>query len=185
MATALHANNTAKLISLLNSGVTQSEAAIALGITPSAVSQQVSDPHVASQLTTVQTEQLERSTKLDEGYDRIEQKLVDQLEKTIPLLMRPEVIAKVLTQVNSAKRRGAGHIRTNQGPNRILTLNIPIALQQRFVVDARNQVIEAGDQTLVTMPSANIPKMAEVQNAKVTHTLAAPRAAEEDEFGLS
>jgi predicted transcriptional regulator len=175
-----HSLHALALTRLKGAGVSNKDIADELGLTPGAVTQLAAKPEVAAAISELQETSLAASTAIDAKYDRIEDKLLDQLEKTIPLLMRPMEISKVLQTVNGAKRRGAGHKATEDGPARVLNLNIPIALQTKFVVNSANQVVEAGAQTLVTMPSSNIAKMAEVHNV-ITHQ---PQSAE-DEFGLS
>ena len=175
-----HSTHTLALTRLLGKGASNKDVAEELSLTPGAVTQLASKPEVAQEIEALQASSLAASTAIDAKYDRIEDKLLDQLEKTIPLLMRPMEISKVLQTVNGAKRRGAGHKVNEEGPARILNLNIPVALQTKFVLNSANQVVEAGAQTLVTMPSSNIAKMAEVHNV-ITHQ---PQSAE-DEFGLS
>lgn len=174
-----HSTHALALTRLLSQGVKKVDIAEELGLTPSAVTQLSQKPEVASEVTRLQEQQLQKSTELDAQYDRIEGQLLNQLEKTIPLLMRPMEISKVLQTVNGAKRRGVGHAGREEGPARVLNLNIPVALQTRFVVNSANQVIEAGAQTLVTMPSSNIAKMAEAHNVTLI-----PNKTTEDEFGL-
>ena len=145
------------LTALLSRGASRSEAAASLGITPSAVTQ------LASTLTP-SDESLERSTAIDAQYDTIEAKLLTQLERTIPMLLRPAEIARTLQIVNGAKRRGVGAIR-EQGPTHIIALNLPLAIQNKFTVNSSNQVVSAGTQDLVTMPSAAVPRLLESHNA--------------------
>ena len=152
-----HSTNLTPLQKLLASRATRSEAATALGITPSAVTQ------LAEQLPQDQ-ESLKRSTAIDEHYDTIEAKLLTQLERTIPMLLRPAEIARTLQIVNGAKRRGVGAIR-EQGPTHIIALNLPLAIQNKFTVNSSNQVVSAGTQDLVTMPSAAVPRLLESHNA--------------------
>lgn len=175
-----HSTHAAQLIKYISSGVLPGEAARALGITPGAVTQLMETPEVATELSRLREEQLLRSSALDTKYDRIEDKLLDQLERTVPLLLRPGEIANVLARVNSAKRRGAGHTPA-AAPTKILQLNLPTILQQKFVVNSHNQVITAGAQDLVTIPSAAVAKLIEANHA---HT-ATPIIEEEDEFGFT
>lgn len=180
-----HAN---QVITYLKNGVTPIEISRALGITPGAVTQLMQSPQVSTEIAKMQAEQQARSSAIDAKYDAIEEKLLVQLEKTVPLLMRPGEIANVLTRINAAKRRGVAH-QVAQGPAQVLQLNIPIALQSKFVVNSANQVVQAGEQTLVTMQSSNIPglaqtRLSEVQNVITDQTNSAT-IQEEDEFGFT
>lgn len=176
-----HSTHAARLISYLTAGVTPSEAARALGITPGAVTQLMQTPEVSSELEKLREEQVKRSTELDHKYDTIEAKLLEQLERTVPLLLRPGEIANVLTRINQAKRRGVAHQATS-APPRVLQLNLPVAIQNRFVVNSSNQVITAGAQDLVTIPSSGVPKLLEANHATPP---ASPTIEEEDEFGFT
>lgn len=180
-----HAN---QVITYLKNGISPIEISRALGITPGAVTQLMQSPQVSTEIAKMQAEQQARSSAIDARYDNIEEKLLMQLEKTVPLLMRPGEIANVLTRINAAKRRGVAH-QVAQGPAQVLQLNIPIALQSKFVVNSANQVVQAGEQTLVTMQSSNIPglaqtRLSEVQNVITDQTNSAT-IHEEDEFGFT
>lgn len=192
-----HAN---QVISYLKNGVSPIEISRALGITPGAITQLMQSPEVSEVVNKIQAEQQARSAALDKRYDALEEKLLTQLEKTVPLLMRPMEITKVLSQINAAKRRGAVHA-ISSGPAQVLQLNIPISLQSRFIVNAANQVVQAGEQTLVTMQSSNIPGLAQtmvslpgpVETVAIPQTVEAnhdviinnPEIEEEDEFGFT
>lgn len=192
-----HAN---QVISYLKNGVSPIEISRALGITPGAVTQLMQSPEVSEVVNKIQAEQQARSSALDKRYDDLEEKLLGQLEKTVPLLMRPMEITKVLSQINAAKRRGAVHA-ISSGPAQVLQLNIPISLQSKFIVNAANQVVQAGEQTLVTMQSSNIPGLAQtmvalpgpVETVAIPQTIEAnhdviinnPEIEEEDEFGFT
>lgn len=196
MSIAHHSTHATSLINLLTQGVTQSEAARALGITPGAVTQLMEHPEVAEALDKYRLKQIAQSSQIDANYDAIELQLQEQLKRVTTLLMRPGEIAQVLTRINSAKRRGVAH-QAAAGPAKVLSLNIPVALQARFVLNASNQVVEAGNQTLVTMQSANIAKFAEAHHARptltssqgITDSVPKPeskpeKSSTEDEFGL-
>lgn len=146
-----HSTNASSLAVLLAAGSTKSEAAEALGITPSAVTQLALD------------EQIQKSSKLDSKYDSIENKLLDQLERTIPMLMRPDQIARTLQIVNGAKRRGVA-AQLDNTPKQVISLTLPTTIQNRFVLNSSNQVVAAGNQELVTMQSANVQKLLENSN---------------------
>lgn len=183
-----HSTNATRLIQYLTAGVTPAEAARALGITPGAVTQLMQQPEVSAELEKAREEQLQRSTAIDAKYDALEDKLLTQLERTVPLLLRPAEIANVLTRVNQAKRRGAGHTAT-AAPAKILQLNLPIAIQTKFVLNSSNQVITAGEQELVTIQSGSVPKLIEAQReAQNASTLQPPiksQVLQEDEFGFT
>lgn len=151
-----------------------------LGLTPSAITQ------VAAQLPA--REATPDELALDASYDSLESKLLKQLDRTAPLLLRPMEIAKVLSVVNAAKRRG-GPLKDKAVAPTILQLNLPVAIQNRFVLNSANQVVSAGQQDLVTIPSAAVAKLAAATHPTGNHhnhvlNLSSSEG-EEDEFGFS
>ena len=195
-----NSTHTNQVIAYLRKGVAPVEISRALGITPGAITQLMQSPEVAQEINKINAEQQARSSAIDARYDTLEEKLLTQLEKTVPLLLRPMEITKVLSQINAAKRRGSAHT-VASGPAQVLQLNIPISLQSKFIVNAANQVVQAGEQTLVTMQSSNIPGLAQSlvalpspvdtiampQNSEVNHDtlINNPEIEEEDEFGFT
>ena len=170
-----HSTNASALATLLTSGMTQSQAAAALGITPSAVSQLMSSE--SPELDAAR----KRSSALDAEYDEIEGALLKQLKRTIPLLLRPGEISNVLTRINAAKRRGVA-ADTPSGPTQVIQLNLPTRIQNKFVVNCTNQVVTAGDQDLVTIQSAAVQKLLESHNNAAPQI---PLVEQEDEFGFT
>lgn len=156
-----HSTNAALALTYLDRGATRSQVAATLGITPSAVTQLTQD----------------RSEAIDSKYDEIEDKLLDQLSRTIPLLVRPLEISKVLATVNAAKRRGYVRAENDTTPTRVMNLQLPTIIQNKFIVNKNNQVISAGAQELVTIQSANVPKLAEATHESTT--------TKEDEYGFT
>lgn len=166
-----HSTTRAALDKLINQGVSRSDAADSLGLTPSAVTQALGSAPASTD-----------TNPLDDQYDRIEKKLLDQLERTAPLLMKPGEISRVLQTINSAKRRG-GPLKTDNEIPRVLQLHLPVAIQNRFVVNSTNQVVSAGSQDLVTLPSANVAKL--LEGSKNVPVLSANQATDDQRQGTS
>lgn len=178
-----HSTHITKLSQLLRTSASRTDIADELGLTPSAVTQLAATPAVQSALTTAKQKTAESDAALDAAldakYDSIERTLLTQLERTVPLLMRPREIADVLTKINGAKRRG-GPLKSEPAQTVVLQLNLPVAIKNKFVLNQANQVVSAGSQDLVTLPSANVTKLLE---QKANHAL--PPTAEEDEYGFT
>jgi len=145
---------------LLKHNMKRVDIAAELGLTPSAITQSI------AKMAQVDEPVTESHKRLDDQYDSIEGKLLNQLEKSIPLLMRPMEISRVLQTVNAAKRRG-GPLKSAQVAPTVLQLNLPVAIQTRFVLNSLNQVVSAGAQDLVTIPSAAVSRLAS-ESAQLT-----------------
>jgi hypothetical protein len=69
-----------KALSLLSSGVTPEQCALALGLTPSAISQMVSDEVFAGRLAEMKFDALRKHNARDDELDALEDALIAQLK---------------------------------------------------------------------------------------------------------
>lgn len=179
-----HSTHATQALTLFEQGVTNSEIARSLGVTPSAITQLFDSEELAPRVKEIREAQLERSASLDVRYDRIEEKLLDQLERTIPMLLKPEQITNVLSRVNAAKRRGISLTQDNK-PATVVHLALPPQIMQRITTNINNQVVSVGGQQLITLQSQNVAtlaKLSEVQNASQPQTVLIEQ---EDEYGFT
>jgi len=148
-----------RALELLGSGVAPEVVASALGVTASRISQLLSDEEFAKRVTELKYSYLQKNNARDTSYDSTEDELILKFREVMPLMMRPMEILKSLQVINSLKRRGTGtpeNIHTSQP---VVNLTIPVQIIQRFTRDINNQVIDAGDQTLLTMQSNKLHEL--------------------------
>jgi predicted transcriptional regulator len=154
-----------RVLELLSQGATSAQTASALGISESRVSQLLSDERFAEQLSSNRFQALAKHNERDSHYDRIEDKLLKQLEQVSPMLMQPEKIARVLQIVNQAKRRGASSVDHIHQQQTVIQLHLPTKIVNRFQVNGQNQVtqLETEDgksQSMVTIQSGQMKRLA-------------------------
>lgn len=140
-----------RALKLLGDGFPTSIVAGATGLSESRVSQLVSDPDFSRDLSELKFKNLSKHNERDAEADDLENMLLEKLKNTAPLLHRPMEIAKIYSMVNNAKRRGTSapsHI-VNQQP--AVALVMPTIIVQNFTKSANNQIVEAGEQSLVTI----------------------------------
>lgn len=153
----------ARALKLLGSGVGPEQTAAALGVSPARISQLLSTDSFVEEVARLRFTTLSKHNDRDERYDASEDKLLDKLEDCIPFMTNPMQIAKVLATVNAAKRRGASTPEQITNQQTIINLTIPSVLIQKFSININNQVIQTGDQKLVTIQSGTlIDKIKEV-----------------------
>jgi len=147
---------------LLGSGVQSSIVAQTLGVTESYISQLLADEVFLRGVVDLRYKALAKHNERDGKYDAIEDTLLDRLKETLPLLFDPMKIVKCIQVINSAKRRGQEESGSITQHNTVVNLTMPIAVMQRFQIkkDANNQVIEAGEQQLVTLQSGSLLELA-------------------------
>lgn len=156
-----------RALALLSEGVPANQVASALGVTESAISQYISDEQFAAKLAELRFEKLRKHNARDSELDELEDQLIKQLKTFAQLAVRPMEIARILQIVNSAKRRGASAPDHIHQATPVIRLSMPtmIVNQIALKVDVNNQVISANSHSLVTIPSGQISKLAEVQDA--------------------
>ena len=146
-----------RALKLLGSGSGPAITAMAVGVSESRISQLLSDPQFAAEVSELRFRNLQKHNELDDKYDSMESRLLAQLEDLLPLMMRPMEILKAIAVINGAKRRGQSSPESTAGVgNQVVTLTMPTLIMQNFTTNINNQVIKAGNQTLETMQSSSL-----------------------------
>lgn len=161
--TLANSNHTARALSLLGSGVSVESTAAALGVTPSAISQLLSDEDFAEEVIHLRYNNLQSHNRRDGKYDVLEDKLLEKLENALPLMFRPEMILKAISTVNNAKRRGQSAPQQVTESATVLNLTMPTKIVQKITTNVHNQVVSVGDNSLHTIPSSSLTKQLEAK----------------------
>jgi len=161
---AEHSTLIGRAMELLGSGVPQEAAASALGVTPSYISQLLSDDNFATAVSQLKYEALSKHTARDAKYDDMEDELLDRLDRVKGLMMRPADILGALKVINGAKRRGTDSKDSIIAKQNIVEITMPTQIVQQFTTNITNQVIKAGDQDLITIQSDALLKTVEQTN---------------------
>jgi hypothetical protein len=150
-------NNTEeRALKLLGSGVGPEQTAAALGITPARISQLLSTESFVAKVAELRFQSLSKHNDRDDEYDSIEDKLIDKLKDCIDFMTNPMQILKCIQVINSAKRRGVSTPEQITNQQTVINLTIPSILVQKFTTNINNQVIQTGEQKLVTIQSGTL-----------------------------
>jgi predicted transcriptional regulator len=141
---------------LLGKGVTPAQTAAALGITESAISQLLSKDEFADAVAELRYKNLLSHSERDEKADSLEDRLLKKLADCIPYLMRPMEIARIYQIINGAKRRGQSAPESITASQEVVPLIMPTIITNKFTVNVNNQVIQAGQQPLITVQSGSM-----------------------------
>lgn len=147
-----------RALNLLGSGVQAESVANALGVTSGRISQLLAEENFALRVASLRYESLQKHTIRDNKYDSLEDQLLDKLQRNLSLIIRPETLLKAIAVVNSAKRRGQSAPEQSVNKTMIVNLLLPTKIIQHFSTNIDNQVIKAGSQELVTIPSSTLLK---------------------------
>lgn len=140
---------------LLGSGLPPETVAATLGVTVSRISQLLAKEDFAVEVTKLRFEVLQKHNARDLSYDQLEDKLIQKLEDLLPLMVRPLEVLRAIQVVNAAKRRGTSTLGEGSplevGAGTQITLTIPTKIVNKFTLNIHNQVVQAGEQSLVTI----------------------------------
>jgi len=132
-----------RVLNLLGQGIPAETVASALGVSPGRISQLLSDDIFSQKVVELRYSSLQKHNARDEKYDSLEDRLLERLEKTLPLMMKPETILKAIATINGAKRRGQSTPESITNKTTVVNLILPTKITQKFSVNENN--IQSGD----------------------------------------
>ena len=156
---------------LLGCGVAAEQVAAALGVTPARISQLLADENFAKEVAELKYSALLSHSARDDKADTIEDKLLEKIESLLPLMMRPMEAIKAYQVVNGAKRRGSQGLQGATASQSIVQIAIPVQITQRFVTNIQNQVVQAGDQQLLTIQSGSLLKSISAESPELVKSI--------------
>ena len=168
-----------RALELLGSGVPQEAVASALGVTPSYISQLLSDGEFAAKVTEKKYALLSRHTQRDAAYDLLEDDLIEKLNKAKSLMFRPADILAAIKVINGAKRRGTDSRESIIAQQNIVEITMPAQIVQQFTTNIVNQVVKVGDQDLITIQSGDLLKTVAPEKSLLPHPQAARQLQEQ------
>lgn len=150
-----------KIKELLGNGLSNEVVATAVGVHPSYISQLMSDDKFAEEVITLRSLSLAAATKRDKSWDSLEDTLLTKIHAQVDdgLVYKTNDIIKLMVLANRAVRRGAPAQEQLTQPKTVVTINLPVAMVNRYRTNATGEVVEVitadgKPQTLVTMPAA-------------------------------
>lgn len=148
------ASSTDRIKTLLGNGMSNDVVANAVGVSPSYISQLMSDEQFHRDVVDLRVKNHSQVTERDRSWDGIEDSLLTKLTEIIPYMTRPNDILNALKTANAAKRRSVQSQEAMAQTAQVVTLNMPVKVIHNYVTNSRNEVVEVDGQTLVTMPAA-------------------------------
>jgi hypothetical protein len=150
--------NLEKIKQLLGAGLSAEVVASTTGNSASFISQLMSEEKFHSEVIELRTQALASHTVRDRALDSIEDKLIKNLAEAVEdkLIYKPSDILNAFRVINSAKRRGVSVSDSTVINNTVVNLNLSKRVSLSFRTDAKNEVIEAGSRSMITMPAAKL-----------------------------
>ena len=145
-----------KILTMLGNGLSNEIVSTAVGVSPSYISQLLSEEAFAMQVTELRFQNLQKHTERDNSYDSIEDALIEKMRDLLPMMYRPMEVLRAIQVINAAKRRGASAPEQMTINNTVINLNLPKHQMQKIIQNSQGQVVQAGNQVLLTMSSNSL-----------------------------
>lgn len=153
-----------RALTLLGQGVPPTAVANALGVDISRISQLLANEDFAVKVVEKKFEALSKNNERDTMIDGMEDMLLSKLKESLAYMTRPMEILKSFQIINMAKRRGQSNPEALTAKQTIVQLNIPQIVIDNFTANVHNQIVQIGQQSLVTIPSSQLLKQSEANS---------------------
>lgn len=160
MSGQLATNLVDRIKQLLGGGVQPATVALTLGCDASYITQLLGNEQFADEVRQLKLRALQKQQVRDDAWDEMEDTLLAQMKKLLPMMIRPEMVMRALELANKAKRRGLAPTEQTIVNNTIVNLNMPERHLVQFQKNSRNEVIDVDGRPLATLPSTVITKLA-------------------------
>lgn len=149
-----------KAKNLLSAGVEYSLAAKILGCDVSYLSHLMNDPEFAAEVSARQVANAGDQVTITRDVTQLQVLALQKMRKLLEYETDLAEVRMCFKALNGATLR-TPDVDPNAGRDQqVVQLRLPPVIALNFKVDINNEVIQAGDQVLVTMPSQDLLKMA-------------------------
>lgn len=154
---------------LLSSGVSQAQAASAIGVEESYVSQLMAEDEFRREVQEGRAGLAIKHVETDKSIDEIESKAWKKVDALLPLQTDLMKVLKVAQIANAAKRKAEAAAAVNAQPATVVALNLPNVQAVQIVLSTDRQVVEVAGRPLQTLPSSSVQKL--LQDRRTTKLL--------------
>jgi len=163
---------------LLSNGLSQTQAAAAVGCDDSYVSQLMAEEEFASAVAAGRAAKTAKFIEADETLEDAESAALKRVKALIPMITKPVEAARVFSVLNAAHRRASeGAASQNQESGDVVTLVLPKAATKLHVaieLSSDKQVIDVEGRSMVTMPAKTLAQRLEARKTEQILDVAAP-----------
>lgn len=150
-----------KMKKLLALELPQSAVASALGCSESLVSQKMTEADFIADVAALKLARLEDSSQRDEKLDKLENTIIDKLEKGINYMLKPQDLLGALKVISAVPRRSQPNMTgASVQLSQTVKVVLPNVMAVTFIKNTQGEIIEAGGRSLATLPSKVLKQMA-------------------------
>jgi len=151
---------------LLGAGVSQVQAALAVGVDESYVSQLMAEENFRAAVVAKRAESAALRAGTDKSIDSIEDKAWKKIEQLIPLETNLMKLLKVATAANAAKRGTSRDATAGNNAGTVVNITMPQSALVEFKMTTDKQVVEIDGRSMNTMSSAKVQAALRERQAK-------------------
>lgn len=150
-----------RALNYLTAGASQEQTAKALGVEPSTISYFMSsDIEFADAVATADLGRRQKHNKHDDLASELECDLLERIKVAAAGIYKPMELAKMYQIVNSGKRRGtSAPAGVNHSNQQVINISLPTTILNRIKMTSQSQIVQAGDQNLVTIQSKSVENL--------------------------
>lgn len=160
----------ARILNILCSGCTESEAAMAVGVSEGYIRALKTEPDFISQIKKKLTENVERAVEIDENYAEMERLATNRLKTYLPLVSSPRDLMAIAAFANSAKKKTSiAGMHSEKGSENAKTVQIlmPTVILNNFSMNPNNEIVAVDGRELTTLNSASINSVVKSKEAEL------------------
>jgi len=110
-------------------------------------------PQLAQEVDALRVKHLSAANERDKKIDSLEDRILARLSELVDTVYKPQQLTSMFAVLNRAVRRGQPAHESVIVAQQIVNLTIPAAATRNFIVNQAGEVVQIGDQTMVTMPT--------------------------------
>ena len=160
-------SNKQDALELLGTGLPESKVAELLELTPAMISHYKEDPRFQAALKKLLIESTLAAQVRDQRLDDLEDIAITQMEKFLPMILRPNEVLHALKTINGLQRRSKEMVQErNRIPDgaQIVKLTLPantVDAEISVKLNSSREIVEVEGEELRTMPSADVMRSAQ------------------------
>lgn len=150
-----------QIISLLGSGVSQTVAASAVGVSDGYVSQLLKEEGVLQEIALKRASLVKDAIEMDNSIERAEKRALEKVISMIPMARSLGEVAKTFQILNGARKKSEGNILPEAEAVQHVTIVLPAAANIMIEMNSQQQIVGVSGKSIAPLPSKLLPKLAE------------------------
>jgi len=159
------------LIAYLAQNIPSSQAAAAVGISESRVSQLLNDPDFAQKLEAQKVAISSKDVSFDDNLDTVEETLLENVLKRAPF-MDAKASLLGLRVVSGISRRRDRRVNPPERIGTVVNIMLPAALTPHYVMNGQSEIVEVEGRTMIAATPDKVDALVRTANPQLATSIA-------------